>query len=385
MLNSRPRRRPSPSPLPNILLLVALFLAAGCSPGEKAKGEAPGAAKPPVPVVVALAEQKSVPVELRSVGQVEASSTVTVRSQVAGVIARVHFRQGDEVRRGDLLFTLDQSPFEAALAKAEADREQARVAAEKAAADAARYARLLEAGFISRDEAETVRAQADSLEAALAAARATLEHARIQLGYATIRAPQGGRTGELLVHPGTVVKANDAPDLVTINALHPVLVGFSLPERSLAALRRHLAARSLAVSAQAPGDDDPPELGTLSFLDNRVDPATGTIRLKGTFANPGNRLWPGQFVEVSLLLETLADAVTVPSAAIQTGQQGTYLFVVQPDGSTETRAVKVGISAGDETVIETGLAAGETVVTEGQQRIFPGARVEVKESGTTRP
>jgi multidrug efflux system membrane fusion protein len=367
------------------LLLIALIPAVGCSPGEKAPGDTPAAAKPPVPVVAARAAQKSVPVEVRSVGQVEASSTVTVRSQVAGVIARVHFRQGEEVRRGDLLFTLDRSPFEAALAKAEADLEQARVAAEKAEADAARYARLLEAGFISRDEAETARARADSLRAARAAALATVENAHIQLGYATIRAPQGGRTGELLVHPGTVVKANDAPDLVTINALHPVLVGFSLPERSLPAVRRHLAAGRLEVSAHAPGDADPPELGTLSFLDNRVDPATGTIRLKGIFTNPGNRLWPGQFVEVGVLLETLAEAVTVPSAAIQTGQEGSYLFVVKDDGSTEMRPVKIGITAGDETVVEAGLAAGETVVTEGQQRIFPGARVEVKQSGATQP
>lgn len=358
--------------------LILLSLPTACS-----QEKAPPAVKPPLPVSVAVAGRQSVPVELDAVGQVEASTTVTVRSQVAGVVAAVHFREGDEVRRGDLLFTLEQTPFRAALAKAQADLQQARAEAANARRDAERYAQLLAAGFISREEADAVQSRAESLDAALAAAQATVDNARIQLGFCTIRAPQGGRTGALLVHPGTVVKANDVPDLVTINSPQPVLVSFTIPERQLAALRLHLSAGPLAVSARIPGDGRPAVAGTITFLDNAVDPATGTIRLKATFANQDRRLWPGQFAEIKVVLQTLADALVVPTAAVQTGQQGDYLFVVGADGRVALRPVTLGIASEELTVIDRGLEPGETVVTAGQQRLSPGAKVTVKAAAAT--
>jgi len=348
---------------------------AGCKSDDRT---AAAQAKPPLPVEVGVAGRQSVPLELDAFGQVEAAATVTVRSQVAGVIAAVHFREGEEVKRGDLLFTLDPTSFRAALAKAQADLQQNRVEAGNARRDAERYAQLLAAGFVSREEADAVQSRAESLEAALAASRATVDNAKIQLGYCSIRAPQAGRTGALLVHPGTVVKANDAPDLVTINTLQPVRVAFSIPERSLPVLRRQLTAGALSVTALPKGDDGPPENGHLSFLDNRVDPTTGTIRLKADFANGNLRLWPGQFVAVKVVLETLQDAVVVPTAAVQTGQQGSYLFVVDADQKVAMRPVTPGISWNDLTVIDKGVAAGETVVTAGQLRLSPGAKVAVK-------
>lgn len=331
-----------------------------------------------LPVNVAVSTRQSVPVELHAVGQVEASTTVTVRSQVAGVIATVHFHEGDEVKKGNLLFTLDPTPFRAALAKAEADLQQNRVEAANARRDAQRYAQLLGEGFVSRGEADSLQSRAESLDAALAASRASVDNARIQLGYTDIRAPQGGRTGALLVHPGTVVKANDVPDLVTINTLRPVLVTFSIPERSLPALRQQLKSGELQVTALPQGDDRPPAAGHISFLNNSVDPATGTIRLKASFANRDQRLWPGQFVAVTVVLETLKDAVVVPAAAVQTGQQGSYLFVVDADQKVTMRPVSPSISWNDLTVIASGLEPGETVVTAGQLRLYPGARITVK-------
>ncbi len=362
------------TPAVGLLALLGLGALTGCSEQKAAPP-----VKLPVPVTVAVVAQRPVPVELQAVGQVEASSTVTVRSQVPGVVAEVHFREGATVRKGDHLFTLDQRPFQSALSKAEADLEQSRVAAENASREAIRYRELLAGGFVSRDEAEGIFARADSLLAAVAASRAGVENARIQLAYCTIRAPQGGRTGALLVHPGTVVKANDAPDLVMINTLEPVLVNFSIPEKQLAEVRRHLAAGPMAMTALAPGDTGDPETGTITFLDNAVDSATGTIRLKGTFANPNSRLWPGQFVAVQVVLETRQGAVTVPTASVQNGQQGNYLFVVKEDRSVELRPVTVAFTVGDQTVIAAGVVPGETVVTEGQQRLAPGAEVQVKE------
>lgn len=374
-----------PTVVARFLLPLLLVSLSACSnePAKKSN-------KPPLPVEVAVAGRQSVPVELQAVGQVEASSQVTVRSQVAGVIAAVHFKEGDRVRKGDLLFSLNQGPFKAALGKAEADLAQARAEAAKAERDAERYGKLLASGYVSHEEADTVLSQADSLKAALAAAQATVDNARIQLGYCAIRAPQSGRTGALLVHPGTVVKANDAPDLVTINTLQPVLVSFSIPEGSLPTLRRQLQGGPLQVTALPKGDDQPPAAGRISFLDNAVDPATGTIRLKASFDNHDQRLWPGQFVAVTVVLKTLDQVLVVPTAAVQTGQQGSYLFVVDADHKVAMRPVTPGITWNDLTVIENGLADGETVVTAGQLRLAPGARVEVKAapaqaSGVARP
>lgn len=370
---------PSILPLPIRLspLLWLMLVLAACSGGEEAKGKPVAAAKPPVPVRVALAEEKAVPVQLRAVGEVEAAARVTVRSQIAGVIAQVHFREGQEVKAGDLLFTIDPKPLQATLARAEAELERNRVEAETARREAARFADLLAAGFVSRDEAEAVQGRAESLRAALAASKASVEQAKIQLGYSAIRAPQSGRTGALLAHPGTLVKANDAPDLVTIQTLAPIQVGFSIPERQLPQLRRYLAAGALELQALIAGEEQRPELGRITFLDNAVDPATGTIRLKGDFANAQSRLWPGQFVELRVVLETLPRALTVPTAALLSGQQGTYLFVVGEEGSVAVRPVTVGIASGDDSVIEAGLTAGETVVVEGQQKLSPGARVKL--------
>lgn len=368
-----------------LFLLLALALVFGaCSGGEEAKGKPAPAGKPPVPVSVAVATEKAVPVELRAVGEVESIARVTVRSQVAGVIDQVHFREGTEVRAGELLFSVDPKPLQAALTRAEAELERNRVEAETARREAKRFAELLTSGFVSRDEAEAVQGRADSLQAALAASRASVEQARIQLGYSAIRAPQSGRTGALLVHPGTVVKANDGPDLVSIQTLAPIDIGFSIPERQLAPLRRHLAAGPLQLQALISDEEQVPETGTIAFLDNAVDPATGTIRLKGRFANAAGRLWPGQFVELRVVLETLPQALTVPTAAVLSGQQGTYLYVVGEEGSVAARPVTVGIASGDDSVIESGLKPGETVVTEGQQRLFPGAKVKLPEA-TTEP
>ena len=356
-----------------ILLTLILVALGGCSESKSAPG-----AKPPAPVSVARAEVKNVPVVLEAVGQVDASSTVTLRSQVAGVIAAVDFREGDEVRKGDVLFTLDQRPYQAALAKAEAELQQQRAAAANARRDATRYGTLRSSGFVSGAEADTVLANADSLDAAVAAAQANVDNARIELDYCTIRAPQAGRTGALLVHPGTVVKANDLPDLVTINTLQPVTVSFNVPEANLEEIRRHLDGGALAVSALVPGGEGTPEQGRISFLDNTVDPATGTIRLKGTFVNANRRLWPGQFVTVKLVLTILKGAVTVPTAALLTGQQGTYLFVLANNDRVTAQPVDAGIASGDTTVIRSGIAPGTTVVTEGQQRLADGSRVVVK-------
>ena len=373
---------PNPGPALRFFLLLLSLLLGACSGGEEAKGKPAAAGKPLVPVRVAVAVEKAVPVELRAVGEVESTARVTVRSQVVGVIAQVHFQEGSEVRAGDLLFSLDPKPLRAALARAEAELERNRVEAETARREAARFTDLLASGFVSRDEAEAVQGRADSLQAALAASRASVEQARIALGYSAIRAPQSGRTGALLVHPGTVVRANDGPDLVSIQSLAPINVGFNIPERQLAQLRRHLAAGPLRLQALIAGEEQTPEAGTIAFLNNAVDPATGTIRLKGHFANSQGRLWPGQFVELRVVLETLPKALTVPTAALLDGQQGSYLYVVGEDGGVAARPVTVGIASGDDSVIESGLQAGETVVTEGQQRLSPGAKVKVQESAT---
>jgi multidrug efflux system membrane fusion protein len=364
----------------SLVLLAAMLVACSRAPESERKGGAP----PPVPVVVATAVQKPVPVQLRAIGNVQPSNAVTVRSRVGGILAKIHFKEGEDVREGQLLFTLERGPLEADLRQAEANLARDLAQYQNAQKDAERYAQLARQGFVAQQEYDRLKTAADALAATVRASRAAVENARIQLGYATIRAPMVGRTGALQVHEGDVIKASDTA-LVVINQLRPIDVAFALPERELPEVRRYQTAGSLEVSAVIPPGGPPLAQGRLTFIDNRVDPTTGTIQLKATFANDDSRLWPGQFVNVVLTLTTEPAAVVVPTPAVQTGQEGRYVFVVKPDQTVESRPVTVAREVGEETVIAQGVGAGETVVTDGQLRLFPGARVEPKTQAAEAP
>jgi membrane fusion protein, multidrug efflux system len=357
--------------LPAICLFPALLLGACGTKKETPKQ------KPPVPVAVAVAGEKSVPVQIRAIGNVEAYNSVAIKSQVSGIVAKVHFREGQDVKKGDLLFTIDPRPFESALKQAEALLARDAALARNAQEQARRYGSLLKDGIVTQEQYDQYRTSADSYEASIAADRASIENAKIQLGYCYIRSPITGRTGNLAVNVGNMVKANDLPVLVTINQISPIYATFTVPERDMVQIRRHQG-KGLQVAAFVTGDDKG-EAGAISFLDNAVDTATGTIKLKGTFPNAGRRLWPGQFANVVITLTTLDKAVVVPAQAIQTGQQGQYVFVVKSDQTVEQRPVTVGVPFGSEIVITQGVTAGESVVTDGQVRLVPGARVEQKQ------
>jgi multidrug efflux system membrane fusion protein len=354
-------------------LLSIVFLAA-CS------SQAPvsmGARENVVPVTVAPVVQKTVPVEVRAIGNVEAYSTVSVKTQEAGTVERVYFKEGQDVRKDDLLYTLDSRPYQATLHQLEANLARDQAQLENANAQSERYAKLFEAGIVSKEQYDTFRTNSDALAAAVRADKAAIERAKIDLDYCTIRSPIDGRTGSLLVHPGNIVKSNETV-LVVINQIAPIYVSFTVPEQRLAEIKRHMAARNLVMTATIPDDDQHPVEGSLTFVDNSVDTTTGTIRLKGSFPNQERRLWPGQFVNVALKLSTQPGAIVVPSQAVQTGQSGFYAYVVKSDLTTELRPVVPGNQVGGETVIEKGLKPGESVVTDGQLRLYPGAKVEIK-------
>lgn len=358
-----------------VLLLFAFTLSVvGCSNKQAA---APPPA--PVPVRVARVTLKTVPVELRAIGTVEALSTVSIKSKVAGELTAVHFREGQDVRKGDLLFEIDRQPFEVALRQVEAAlaRDQARLS--NARTQAARYAKLFEEGVASREQADQTRADLESLEATVRADQAAVEKARLDLSYCSIASPVDGRTGSLLVNEGNLVKANDDPALIVLNQLTPIYVSFAVPEQYLAEIKRFLAAGRLPISVNIT-EAQPFESGLLTFVDNTVDSATGTIRLKGTFANPARRLWPGQFVNVVLRLSEQANAVVVPSEALQTGQSGQFVYVVKDENVVASRPVSTGRSVQGVTVVEKGLAPGEVVVTDGQLRLVSGAKIQIKEA-----
>ncbi len=341
-----------------------------------AKKEAPNA-KPPVPVKTAQALQKDVPVQVRAIGTIEAYTSVAIKSQVSGQIARIHFAEGSDVEKGTLLISIDPEPFQATLSQFEAalakDLAQEKFAREQAR----RYAGLLKEGIVTRDQYELLQSNAESLAAAVVADRAAIRNAVIQLGYCSVRSPISGRTGTIALQPGNLVKANDMP-IVTVNQITPIYVTFSLPEKRLAEIKRAMAAGQLKIEAAIPNEPGVTESGTISFLDNAVNPATGTIKLKGVFANKSRKLWPGQFTDVVLTLASRQNAVVVPTHAIQTSQQGEFVYVVKPDNRVEMRQITSAAATGEETVIEKGVAAGETVVTDGQLRLTPGALVEAK-------
>jgi multidrug efflux system membrane fusion protein len=363
--------------IPPSLLLAASFSGAACA------GRAPAAQLPAVPVVVAVAARKDVPVQIQAIGAVEPFSTVTVKPQVGGVIDAVHFREGADVRTGELLFTIDRRPFEAALRQAEAARARDAAQLKNAQAEARRAEDLFAQGILAREQYDQARAASEALAATVHADEAAVENAKLELGYCSIRSPIDGRTGSLLVHAGNLVKAVDGGPLVVVNRVDPVYVSFAVPERRLPEIERAMTAGRLAVEAFAPGQDAAPARGELSFLDNTVDRTTGTIKLKATFPNRDRRLWPGQFVSARLRLSVRAGAVVVPSQALQSGQAGTYVFVVGPDLTAESRPVVVAGDEGGEAVVEKGLSAGERVVTDGQLRLVPGTRVEPRTASPT--
>jgi membrane fusion protein, multidrug efflux system len=361
-----------PSMLSAIALLASLAVA-GCR-GQQAAGFG----QQTVPVLVAKAEQKTVATRLHAIGRVEAYSTVNIKAQLDGVITEVHFKEGQDVKRGDLLFVIDPRPFEAALLQAQANlaRDQAKEA--QSTTDEKRYAYLLKQKVGSQQQYDQAHATAAADNAAVAADEAEVQTAKLNLAYTTIRAPIDGRTGNLLVHQGNLVKNNADTPLVVINQISPVYVDFSVPEQSLPDVRRSMSERTPPVEVSIPGQQDALEKGALSFIDNSVDMKTGTIELKGLFSNKDGKLWPGQFVDANLILEERPGTVVVPSQAIQTGADGSYVFVVDHEMKVQSRAVVVGSSDDGQTVVERGLTSGETVVTDGQLRLVPGARVSIK-------
>jgi multidrug efflux system membrane fusion protein len=422
------------------LLLVAAASLWACSSEKSGQAQAKGAAgRDGVPVTVDTAVSKPVPVQIRAIGTVQAYASVTLKSQLDGEVARIHFSEGQEVKKGDLLFTLDQRSLEATLRQAEANlaRDTAQLeqteavvaqtmAAEKQAeanlardraqlenalSQARRYKGLIDEGAISKELYDQVRTNATALEAtieadkaavtstraSIRAAQATVENikavikadqamvenARVQLSYTTIRAPMDARTGNLLVRVGSAVKArDDTAQMLVLNQIQPIYVSFSTPEQYLRDVKKFLAAGTLRVQASPRGQEDSPASGELSFVNNTVDAGTGMIQLKATFPNREGTLWPGQFVNVVLTLTTQPDAVVIPSQAIQTGQQGQYVYVLRPDSTVESRPVTAGRRIGAETVIEKGVAPGDKVVTDGQLRLVSGTRVQVKNAAT---
>lgn len=338
-----------------------------------------------MPVVVATVTQKTIPVQLSAIGDVQPYSTVSVKAQVSGELTRVYFAEGQDVQRGELLFTIDHRPFEAALRQAEANLAKDTAQAKNAEVEAQRYAGLVTKGFISQEQYDAAHATAAALAATMRADQAAVATAKLQLAYCSIRSPIDGRTGSLLVHQGNLVKANDAP-LVTINQMTPIYVAFAVPEQYLAEIKRYQIHGLLKVEATIPGGSDDPQdgkrldNGALTFIDNAVAPGTGTIQLKATFPNKTRALWPGQFVRVVLTLTSQPNTIVVPSQAIERGQTGQYVFVVKPDHTVESRPVVVSREVGTETAIAQGLHAGEQVVTDGQLRLVPGARVAIADS-----
>jgi len=357
-----------------ILLLVSVVAAILIRSPSGSRAAAP---KGPAAVTVTTAPvtQKTVPFRLYAIGNVEAYTSVAVRARVDGEIVAVRFKEGDPVKSGAVLFELDPRPFAAVLDQAKANLAKDRAQLVHAQSQDTRYQDLLRQKFISPDAYEQVRATAQSTAASVKADEAAVETAQLQLGFATIRAPIDGIAGRIQIQQGNLVRAGDANPLVTINKIIPIDVTFSVPEQNLNDIRRHQAAGDLVVQAHPSGTGREPVSGRLAFIDNTADATTGTIRLKAEFPNTGTELWPGQFVTVALTLYEQKDALVSPSAAIQNGPNGPYVFVVRSDSTVEVRNIKIARAEGDDTVIASGLAPGERVVTVGQLRLAPGTRV----------
>jgi multidrug efflux system membrane fusion protein len=365
------------------LALIATTLANGCSRGKSRAGSA-GA-----PVLVAQVTITNVPVQIQPppVGHVAPYSTVTIRPQIGGILSQVHFQEGQEVKKGDLLFTIDPRPSQAALEAARAALARDRAQLENAKIQFDREQKLFAQKLVSQDEFDTSKAGMDALQGTVQADLAAVTNAELNLGFCQICSPIDGVAGALQFYQGNVVKAPD-DTLVTLNQIHPIYVQFGVPEQYLPEIRREMRDKNLNVAATFEGLEGPSPQGELTFIDNTVDPTTGMIQLRATFPNAQSRLWPGQFVTAVLTLSELTNALVVPAQAVQTGQNGEYLYVVksnQGDQTAEERRVAVGVTYQGMTVIKSGVAPGETVVTDGQLRLTPGTEVNVKRSEEVNP
>ncbi len=363
----------------SMVSLACVLAACGDSPGSGQPSATSGAIARPkstaaVPVVVAKVLRSSIPVELHAIGTGRAFKTVSVESQVAGIVKQVQYRPGQYVKKGDLLVTLDDSPFVAALQQAQATLARDQAQAKLDQVQLRRYRELFQQGIVAREQYDQYLATDSSARATVAADEAAVETAKIHLSYCSIYAPISGVTGAQLVYPGAAVSANGTPVLVVINQVSPLYVVFSVPQQYLGRIKRSMARSRLPVQATPPGSATP-ENGYLTFVDNTVNTTTGTIELMGTFANPDHRLWPGQFSNALLRLGEQQNVLIVPSQAIQAGQQGDFVFIVKPDMTVAVRQVKTGQTAENQTEILQGLEPGETVVTDGQVRLVPGTKV----------
>jgi len=369
---------------PSLFVLAAAIAAGGCS-GGGAKRPAGGG---PMPVLVARAVTTNVPVQIDPppVGHVMAYSAVTVRPQVGGMLQKVYFQEGQEIKKGDLLFTIDSRPSQAALDSARAALAHDTAQLENAKIQFDREQKLLDQKLVSQDEFDTSKAGMDALAGTVAEDQAAVTNAELNLAYCEIRAPLDGVTGSLQFHEGNVVVVL-IDTLVTINQIHPIYVQFGVPEQFLPQIKREMRDRTLRAVATFENMGAPPPEGELTFVDNAVDATTGMIQLRAAFPNADNALWPGQYVHVTLTLTELTNAIVVPSQAVQTGQNGQFIYVVKTNPTNaasrfvENRPVATGITYRGETVVEGGLKAGETVVTDGQLRLAPGVKVSVKASG----
>lgn len=361
------------------LIAVAVALGLHFINDSGAREKRPARGPLAIPVAVAVAAQQSVPVRLQAIGNVEAYSTVALKARVDGQIVAVNFTEGQEVKKGDVLFRIDARPFQAALRQAQANALRDAAARDQARSQERRYQELLEKNFVSKEAYAQIRTNAQVAEANARASQAALENAQLSLAYCTIASPIDGYTGKVLLQVGNLVKANDVASLVVINQVKPVYVSFAVPEQQLPTVRKYQALGPLAVQAIGGGDAVLAQ-GELIFVDNAVDPSTGTIRMRAQFDNRDASLWPGQFVSVSVKLYDQADAILIPARAVQTGPQGPYVYVVRADMTAELRRVTVERGEGERAVIK-GLAGGERVVTRGALRLAPGARVEIRADG----
>jgi membrane fusion protein, multidrug efflux system len=354
--------------------MVVVLTIFGCSKG----GNTGAMVRPPSPVLIAKAVARTVPNQLHEIANVEAFATVNIKSRVEGELVAIPFHEGEFVERGQLLFELDSRPFVAALKLAQADLAKDQAQLVKADTDDKRYSFLLKESVGSREEYDQAHATAAALRATVIADQAAVDSARLNLEYSQIRSPLDGRTGNLQSHIGDMIKADADTPMVTITQVQPIYVTFSVPEAQLPAVRMNLERHQLEVDASIPNSPETPEHGVLAFIDNTVDKTTGTILLKGLFQNENRRLWPGEFVNATLTLNEIRNAVLIPSEAVQNGQNGLFVFVVDNQMHAHLRPIVAGAEIGGDTVIERGVAPGETVVTDGQMLLAPGARVRIR-------